>query len=776
MRRFMAIVLSLALLGLTAPAASAADLSFLAPASAPPLRVTLVGTDGQPLHYAEIQLLTPGLPGVTVARTNLKGQASLTLPPGQSFWLRAWAEGYALVERSYVPATDGYALTLTAEPFTATVAGIVRDQRGLPVPQATVQLFRDGYGLEATAETDEMGMYSLSTARAGGEYILQAYAKGYRPVSQEVGGLDPARLNQLDLTLTTAVGRITGEVVSGAAGSPVRNATVELLLDGWGPVASVRTDRSGYFSLAAPPVEGEVYRLRLSRFDYETVTTAPFALTEGGWIDYSGADRLVLSKLYAEVSGRVLDDAGAALADVEVHLQRAGLGTVQVVRTDEDGRFTFKEVTAGTYRVRAFPGSSLMRADTGWLQVTGGETVHANIVAEPPDTFDYGVAVLSGTVKNHLGEPVAGATVQVNRGSQNWTAETDEEGRYDLRLDANIPDRPGQDPATGYHVSVQVKGYLYTDQPVTEGENPPSLVDLRKGNNVANFVLQPEKATIAGRVVDDLGEPLAGVKVALREEGRDKIAETVTDESGRYQFADLPVARQSRYLPVIADEAYAGGAVGPDGVPWEPQPLTPAGPNHLVLVARPGATQFLGLVLAGDHRPAEGAEVTVFRSSDGMRFTGAVAPNGSYRILVPAMPGETYLVRAEAQNTALATTPGVIQPGTNLGVQANLTTHVSAQIVGRVVDGNGNPLSGVPVELYAEGSSSPILRTLTDEEGLYRFSDLVPGRRYAPMAYDPRVGRSATAPGEVVITPLVALPSGETVWADIWLDAIPAAP
>ncbi|MFS8640154.1 MAG: carboxypeptidase-like regulatory domain-containing protein, partial [Symbiobacteriaceae bacterium] len=417
MRKLAATVLCLVLLGLTAPAASAADLSFLAPSSAQPLRITLIGEGGRPIHFAEIQLLTPGLPGVTVARTNVNGQATLTLPPGQAFWLRVWADGYALVERSYVPAVDGYSLALTAEPFTATVTGIVRDQRGLPVPEATIELFREGYGLEATARTNELGVYSLSTARSGGEYILQAYAAGHRPVSQEVGSLDPTRLNQLDLTLTTAVGRITGEVVTGAAGTPVRNATVELLLDGWGPVAAVRTDRYGYFSLAAPPVEGGVYRLRVSRFDYETLTTAPFSLEEGGWIDYSGADRLVLNKLYAEVSGRVLDDAGAALADVEVHLQRAGLGTVQIARTDEDGRFTFREVTAGTYRVRAFPDSSLVRADTGWLQVIGGETVHANIVAEPPDVYDYGVAVLSGTVKNHLGEPLAGATVQGHRRS-----------------------------------------------------------------------------------------------------------------------------------------------------------------------------------------------------------------------------------------------------------------------------------------------------------------------------------------------------------------------
>ena len=776
MRKPIALLLSLMLLLVSAPAALAADLSFLEPASSPPLRVTVVGSDGTPLPDAEVQVLTPGQPGITAVRTDQRGQATITLPSGHTFWLRAWAEGRALVERAYVPASDGYAITLTAEPFTAVITGIVRDQRGLPVPQATVQLFRDGYGLEATARTNELGVYRLTTARAGGDYTLQAYADGHRPVSQEIGSLDPQRINQVDITLTTALGRITGEVVSGANGTPVSDATVELLLAGWGPVASVRTDRSGYFSLAAPPVEGEVYQLRLSRYDHETVTTAAFALEDGGWLDFSGEDRLVLNKLYAEVAGRVFDGNAEPLKNIEVHLQRAGLGTVQVARTDEEGRFTFKEVTGGTYRVRAFPGGTLVRADSGWIEVAGGERVVANVVATSPDTYGYGLAILSGTVKNHLGEPVADAIVRINRGSQNWTARTDEEGRYDVSLQANVPDRPGDEPGTGYHVSVQVEGYLYTDQPVREGENPPSLVDVRKGtNNVANFVLQPERAILAGRVVDDLGQPLAGVKVTLREEGRSKVAEAVTDGSGRYQFANLPVARQSRYLPVISDTAYVNGAVAPDGTPWEPQPLNPAGPNHLVLVARPSSTRFLGIVQAGDDRPAAGAQVTVLRSSDGEQFTGVVGADGSYQILVPAMPGEAYLVRAEAEKSAVAAAAGVFRPDTDLGVQANLTTHVAAEIVGRVVDSSGKPLSGVTVQLYAEGSAAHIRTTATNNDGIYRFSNLVPGRRYAPIATDPRAGRSATAPGEVVITPLVSLPSGETVWTDIRLD-IPATP
>lgn len=776
MRRFMAIVLSLALLGLTAPAASAADVSFLAPLSAPPLRVTVISTDGTPLPEAEVQLLTPGLPGIVSTRTDGRGQATLNLPAGSSFWIRVWAEGHALVERAYVPSADGAALTLTAEPYGAFITGVVRDARGLPVARATVELFRAGYGLEATARTNDLGVYALSSVRADGQYTLQVRANGFRPYSQEIGSLDPTRRNQVDLTLPFATGRVTGEVVAGTRGTPVSDASVQLLLDGWGPVTTVRTDRTGYFSLAAPPVEGGTYRLRISRYDHETITTAPFTLQEGSWVDFSGEDRLALNRLYADIAGKVFDNNAEPLKNVEVHLQRAGVGTVQVTRTDEEGRFTFREVVGGTYRVRAFPGGTLMNSDTGWMTVAGGDRVSANIVAQAPNAYSYGSAVLSGTVKNHLDEPVAGAEVKVRRGSQSWSARTDADGRYVVTLPANIPTRPGDEPGTGYHVSVKVDGYLYTDQPYVEDGAPPALVDVQRGNNTADFVLQPERASVVGRVVNDLGEPLARVKVALREEGRTRVAETVTDESGRYEFKDLPVAKQTRYLPVITDPAYLEASVAPDGSQREPAALDPASPANVVLVARPSETLFLGLVQAGDDRPAAGAAVTVIRTSDGETFSGEVAEDGSYAIRVPAVPGEAYLVRAAGDGSALSTAPGVLTPGTDFGVQANLTTHVAASIAGRVVSADGTPLSGIRVVLYAEGSPVADLVAFTDNDGVYRFNNLVPGRRYLPVAVDGAGNRSSTAPGEVVITPLVGLPSGETVWADIWLDAIPAAP
>lgn len=775
MRKFAAACLSLVLLGSTVPKAYADQWSFLTETVQQTVSIKVINTSGSPVKDAEVQVLSPGLSGMARALTDEQGEASISLPSGFAFWVRVWADGYALVERSYVPASDGPTLTLVATPYSAFLTGIIRDHRGLPVSGAQVSLFRAGYGLEESTATNAMGIYTFETVRADGEYVLQVEASGFRPVSQAVSSLNATRRTQFDVTLTPADGRVTGEVLSSDRLRPVQGAQVELLLRGWGRVAESTTDSQGYFDLTAPPLEEAFYQLRVICEDYETYTTAPFTLSDGEWIDFSGADWIALDPLYAEVTGKVFDDKGEPLADVEVHLQRQGLGTVDTDTTDDDGQFSFAKVPAGVYRVRALPDTDDLNHDASeWVEVTGGQAVTINVVTAPPEPLPDKLkaeANLAITVKDHLGKPVRNASVTISWGKEVWEGETDSEGRFDQVLPVNYSTLDGVDSGSGYHVLVEKDGYLPSDQPV--GIEPaPSLIDVRRNvDNQARFVLQPEHVSLVGRVVDDQGRPVEGVEVGLLQEGHGQIERTRTDRSGRYEFDHLPLASQGRYLPVIVDPAYVPGAVNPSGTPVEPTVLDASSPRSITLVARPSETTFLGLVQSGDDRPAADATVTVLNPATGAAFSNDTGEDGSYLITLPAAPGAQYLVRAEAPGTAMAAALDVISPGTQFGVLANLTTHASASITGRVLGPDGVPLAGATVLLYAEGSSVPVQFTSTDAAGQYRFDDLVPGRRYAPVAFDGRQELTSLAPGEQVISPLVALSAGETVWADLYLDS-----
>ncbi|MFZ5815950.1 MAG: carboxypeptidase regulatory-like domain-containing protein [Bacillota bacterium] len=777
MRKIIPALLSLLLLLSVASGPAAASSPFLAAPAARSLLINLVDAGGRPLKNAVVHLLTPGLSTIKVARTNDAGQATLQMPDGFSFWLRVWAEGQALIERPYVPASDGPVLTLTATPYTASLAGLIADDQGLPVPQARVSLFRDGYGLEARATTNELGLYRFENIRADGTYTLQVEAAGFRPLSQAVNPLDPNAQNQLDLSLVPGFGVVTGEVVDSDS-RPISGVVVELLLNGWGLVERATTDGMGYFYLTAPPVENGAYQLRLSRPDYEYATSPTFSLQPGGWTDFSGGDRLTLNRLYAAISGKVVDQGNNALANIEVHLQRQDVGTVTVAQTDQQGRFRFTQVTGGTYRVRAFPNGDWSRSASEWLTVSGGQDLTVDVTAGSPNRTSYGYDSISGTVRNHLGAPVPGATVTVTRGVDSYTAQTDEEGRYEVEVEATIPadPEPEDEPATGYHVMVTATGYLTNDQPQADGQALPSLVTVTDdADNRADFTLQPHKGTVAGRVLNDRGRGLVGVKVGLLQEGRSVVAETTTDEAGRYEFPNLPVAKQGRYIPVVMDPAYLEASVAPNGAPVEPTALSTANPVGVILVARPAHTLIQGLVLAGDSRPAAKAVVTVARPVDGEAFTAQVRPDGSYQVQVPARAGEEYLVRAEIEGAPVNAGTAVTAPGTAFGTRVNLTLHPTAAITGRVFGPDGKPVRGVKVLLHAEGSQVTARETVTDGSGRYSFTELTPGRRYAVLAVDGMGQPNGLAPGELIITPLVALPSGETEWADLKIDVVPAA-
>lgn len=775
MRKLLVALLSLMLVLPLASHASASP--FLAAPAARTLLVNLVGSNGAPLPNAEIHLLTPGVTTIKVVRTDDRGQATLTMPDGFSYWLRVWADGHALIERPYVPASDGPVLTLRADAYTTLLAGLVRDDRGRPVPQATVTLYRDGYGLETTAMTNEAGVYTMRGIRADGSYTLQVEAPGFQPLSQALNPLSPNSRNQVDLALTRAFAAVTGEVVDARNAAPVSGMIVELLLAGWGVVDRTTTDSLGYFFMEAPPANGS-YQVRLSRPDFETTTTAAFTATGGGWVDFSGADRIAANRLYAKITGKVMDENDRVLPKIQVHLQRQGLGTVEVATTDENGRYRFIEIPGGTYRVRAFPEGDLEQSDTDWLTVVGGQDMNGDITADFAERGNYGLETLTGTVKDHLGDPVKRAIVTVRRGSEKYTVQTDDEGHYTVTgLKASIPENPGEDedPVSGYHVMVTSPGFLTNDQPNNLGAAPPSFVTIvDDGDNVADFTMQPQFASLGGRVLSDLGLPVEGVQVALVQEGKNEPVLVTTDRAGRYIFGDLPVSKQGRYYPALADDAYVKGAVTPDGTLIDPTTLTPANPTTFALAVRPSTGLVTGLVQAGDDQPATGALVTVIRSSDKRTFSAEVKEDGSYLVRLPLKPGDQYLVRATAPGSATAASGTVVSLENNFGTQVNLTLHPTAAVTGRVYGPDGKPREGVRVVLYSEGRALVSKSAFTDATGRYRFDELVPGRRYAVVATDSQNQLNGLAPGELVITPLIALPSGETQWADLTIPSAPA--
>lgn len=771
MRKSLLVIMSLIM---AVSLASAAAASPFAPAPDQSLQVTLIGHDGAPLQGALVQLFQPGIPGASGVRTDSRGQASLPLPPGFSFWLRAWAVDHAVLEQPYVPLSDGYVITLRAEAYRASLLGLVTDEKGRAVPGAEISLWAEGRGFQGSVRTGPDGLYAFHGIRADGAYTLQVAATGYQAFAQSNLTLAPGARNQADIALTPAWAIITGELVSARLLNPVQNARVELLQDGWGLVERVFADSFGYFRITAPPTDGATYQLRIWATNYEALLSGGFAAPAGSWTDFSGANRFELNPLFAQLAGSVLGEGGSPLQNSPVELQLSGLGTVETGLTDENGFYTFRQIRAGTYRVRAVPETGEIPDASPWITLSGGQRATADVSANSVDNTAYGRSAIVGTIRDAQDEPLEGAVVQVTRGPYKWEAVTDAQGRYRVNVDANVED-VNEDPetSTGYRVEARLTGYISSDQPDTAGGGlPPSLVDVRaRSTTRVDIQLQPAYGDLAGRVLDDRGQPLPGVPVALRIEGAGELSRVNTDELGRYRFAALEVARQARYLPVVTTRSYLEASVAPGGGQVGLSSLNPGSVTMRNLTVRPAATSLTGIVRAGAQQPAALATVTVLRPSDGSTWSGTANEEGLYQIDLPARPGEQYLVRAGLPGAARGTVADPVSFGDSYGLVSNLAVVRSATVTGQVLDANGRPAAGHFVALWAEGESRPLTGVTTDNLGQYRIEGVAAGRRYAVAAQGGGETWSSLSPGEPIFSPLITPTSGETVRVDLLVAA-----
>ncbi|PWT78008.1 MAG: hypothetical protein C5B58_15885 [Acidobacteria bacterium] len=153
--------------------------------------------------------------------------------------------------------------------------------------------------------------------------------------------------------------------------------------------------------------------------------------------------------------------------------------------------------------------------------------------------------VISGiVVRREDKAPLKGATVQLeNREDPDHTiaAKTSADGRFELH---NVP-------AGQYRLKVRRNGYVEFEYGQKKSSDPGATFTLRPGQTMSDLVLPLSRAAvIAGRVLDEDGEPMAGATLlALKQvysEGQKKLdvaAESSSDDRGEYRLFGLKPGR-----------------------------------------------------------------------------------------------------------------------------------------------------------------------------------------------------------------------------------------
>ncbi len=316
-------------------------------------------------------------------------------------------------------------------------------------------------------------------------------------------------------------------------------------------------------------------------------------------------------------------------------------------------------------------------------------------------------AVLEGRVLSADGEPVLKATVRL-AGVARPTAKTDAEGRYRIEKVASgafklLASAPGHGP-----------GY-YGDK---LGWGEPVPITVRAGMKLGSLDITLGRATtLSGRIVDDRGQPVAGMDMQAWGDFFGRLGgENTTDKDGRFVLG-----------PVTAEE---GGEVRLQAY---------ARTHRLENVQRklvPGRNLDFG-TLKATTRPLVKGTVVFPKGAKPENVGFRIQPGGmsilnEKRFEITPMRAGKVAFRAvslgartwQSQLVELELTDGEVREGVELVLAETF------QIRGRVVSPQGTPRGGVILACRAEGTGSETVtdHAWADAQGKFEIGPVPAGR------------------------------------------------
>jgi hypothetical protein len=690
-----------------------------------PARITVVVTDDQgPLAGATVRL-APGDGEVVVVKTGRDGVARAEpLEPGR--WaISASADGHvpaALPTRQLAAGADEK-LAIQLAAGGRALSGTVSDVSGGPIAGARVDAARldsaaDPGDAVSTTLTGADGKYRLTVA--DGQLLVAAASADYAPQSRyvEVGPAGAVA----DFALVPG-GVIEGVVRDERTREPVAGAIVLARRDS----PSVLLAETG----ARRAMSGGDGRFRLA------------GLRPGAWElgathqgRYARAETIIGLGIAEQVSdvelmigkgpvirGRVVDDSGAPAPDAAVRAFARGEGTSS--KADAQGAFTLEALPPGDYLVTA-------SADT-YLPSSP-----ARVTLADQDVDGVVVTVRrAARLKGHV-EPRQECSIRVEldeRREPLWMmspgATTGPDGEFELGPLGNGPTTLVAQCTSGDQGQASV---------VVAPGMAPAIIQVAPGGS------------IAGRVVDGNGKPVAGIAVmASNTSGGERTTivnglitsgvQGLTDATGAYKIAGLP---RGSYRLTVLDR----------GKPLRPR----ARPPRVELAANERKTGvdlaidlpdgvISGTVTGPDGKPLADAWVSVHQDmlamlesmrgdpGDEPRDTrmmvlenreGADTPESSFppaltdaagRYQIRGLPRASYTVIAEAQRGQLRARATGIKPDATVDLKVQGLTSLAGTVTA----------AGGPVRLFSVELEGPSRTQRSFTDGSFLFSRVDPG-------------------------------------------------
>ncbi|MBM4249194.1 MAG: transglutaminase domain-containing protein [Euryarchaeota archaeon] len=442
----------------------------------------------------------------------------------------------------------------------------LRDAGGMQSPwQEYVGVFWNGTSLgtvecgekddqERMRVVSEPGPHELSARFAGTKYLFPSDVN--RTIWVKAGGL------RLQLTSTPADPVVGGQlyvetVLSDASGRRLQE-NISLSLDGRpaargpsGSILRIELDEtvigSGLHRLTATCAGNELYP--------ETVAELS--------INIRGKTRLELESgnvslgTTRDFSGTLRDNLGDPVSAVNVNLRWADTrGRLQDIDAlvFADGGFSYRMYTAkdtppgGILVTAEFKGDAHYTgcSNTTYIRLTSSSVFSAST---PRDLTRGEAFSVNGTLSDHLGRPVPGSRVTLQKDENLWGAAWTD-GSGDFGLEAEVPSGEGTGPA---RLELRYAGDDYRE-PAVLAFNASIYTLCRINLSVPERPEQGARFRMTAVLVDDRDQPVSGENLTVRFGGRRE--SRTTDESGRAVFGlSFPWLSLREELQVT----YAGG-------------------------------------------------------------------------------------------------------------------------------------------------------------------------------------------------------------------------
>ncbi|WP_197479501.1 carboxypeptidase regulatory-like domain-containing protein, partial [Oleiphilus sp. HI0132] len=449
-----------------------------------------------------------------------------------------------------------------------TLSGYLKDSQGRVIDKVQVSLHQQSTGNQVGNKvlTDTQGHFEFAVSP--GNYKLRplvdvfnsasvsavpAYpVPDYAAIFHEPQNIQVSANTSLDITLPLALlsGKTVdtfGNVVPGVALSiqhQFSTTTQDYYLENYATdsLSNAISDDNGDFEFAIftdQPVD-IMLTPPGARNDLAVTTIQDFSISEDTRQNFTLVEGVSLSGVLQDTQGRPIDNTKLSL-----HLQENDAQVGGAVYTDENGTYQF-QVEAGTYKIKPhlnpFGRGEDSRPTYPLPDFATVLFAEENIVVESATVQDVilPMAVLSGTISDKNGSPVAATRVTISHIAyqQNGNSDT---GFY---LESQ-----GKSPAT--HALSDANGEfalaLFTNQSTDINFVPPLGNQLVSSTLISDYVITQDTAdsfvlaqpfTLSGYLLDEQGNPIDHTMITAHNQSNRQLADTpvLTDSEGYFEF------------------------------------------------------------------------------------------------------------------------------------------------------------------------------------------------------------------------------------------------